>query len=122
MADIVHVTEENWKKEVIDADVPVVINFWGPACPWCKRLDPIYREMAQEFEGKLKFTDVNVAEAASLTMGLGIMGTPTLKFFCDGRPIYEVVGFRPRDKLREEIEKALAEARECLERSSRVEG
>jgi thioredoxin-like negative regulator of GroEL len=55
-----------------------------------------------------------------VAVGLGVMGTPTLKFFCDGRPIYEVVGFRPRGRLREDIEKALEEARECLEKSTRV--
>ncbi|MFQ5838715.1 MAG: thioredoxin family protein [Thermoplasmata archaeon] len=120
MSKIVEVTESGWRSEVIDAGPPVVINFWGPACPWCKRLDPIYEEMAEEFGDRLKFTKVNVAESPGLASGLGIMGTPTLKFFCDGRSIYEVVGFRPRERLRQDIEKALEEARECIEKSSKV--
>ncbi len=120
MVSIVSVKEDNWKAEILESDEPVVINFWGPACPWCRRLDPIYEEMAQKFEGKLKFTKVNVAESPRLAMGLGVMGTPTLKFICDGRPVYEVVGFRPRDQLRSDIERALKESRECIDKSTKV--
>ncbi len=121
MTGIFHVTEGDWKSEVLDVELPVVVNFWGPACVWCKRLDPLYEEMAEEFQGRLKFTKVNVAENSKLAMGLGIMGTPTLKFFCQGRSVHEIVGFRPREQLKEEIERALGASQECIERSTLIE-
>ncbi len=118
MKGIIDVTEKDWKEEVLDAELPVVANFWGPACVWCKRLDPLYGEMADEFQGMLKFTKVNVAESPQLAMGLGVMGTPTLKFFCRGRPVHEIVGFRPREQLREDIRRALDASQDCIKQST----
>ncbi len=120
MSEVANVTEDNWQLEVIEAETPVVINFWGPTCSWCKRLDPIYDEAAREYEGRLKFTKLNVALAPRLAMGLGVMGTPTLKFFCNGRPVGEVVGFRPRDQLKAEVERFLETAEECIRQSTEV--
>lgn len=120
MAQIINVTEDNWQSEVIESDTPVVVNFWGPACSWCKRLDPIYDEVAEGYEGRLKFTKLNVAVAGRIAAGMGIMGTPTLKFFCNGRPVSEIVGFRPRDQLKAEIERVLSSAQECIEQSTEL--
>lgn len=120
MAEIINVREDNWQAEVIESNTPVVVNFWGPACSWCKRLDPIYDEAAADYQGRLKFTKLNVAEARGLAMGMGIMGTPTLKFFCNGRSVREIVGFRPRDQLKAEIEQVLSSAQECIDQSTIV--
>lgn len=118
MADIVSVTSDSWKAEILESDRPVVVNFWGPACVWCKRLDPLYEEMAAAFEGKLKFAKVNVATAPQVAMQQGVMGTPTLKFFCRGRPVHEIVGFRPREQLRSEIQRALESSNDCIDQST----
>ncbi len=118
MANIVDITSGSWKAEVVEADLPVVVNFWGPSCVWCRRLDPLYEEMAEAYEGKLKFAKLNVATGQEVAMQHGIMGTPTLKFFCRGRPVHEIVGFRPRDQLRGEIQRALETANDCIDQST----
>lgn len=118
MAEIVEVTAENWRTEVLERARPIVVNFWGPRCTWCHRLDPLYEEMATEFGDRLQFAKFNVALGPQHAIGLGIMGTPTLKFFCRGRAIHEIVGFRPRDQLRREIERVLETANECVDQST----
>ncbi len=120
MTEIVDITEENWQSVVLESETPVVVNVWGPACIWCKRLDPIYDEVSREYEGRLKFTKLNVAEARQLAMEMGIMGTPTLRFYCRGRPVGEIVGFRSRDQLRAEIDHTLENAQDCFDQSTPV--
>ena len=118
MAEIVDVTEEAFEDAVLAPEELVVVNFWGPQCPWCKRLDPVYEELAEAFGDRVRFAKLNVAENPGVTTHWGIMGTPTLKFFCQGREVHEVVGFRPQDQLRQELERALEEAEACLEQST----
>lgn len=118
MTTILDVDDATWDTEILGADGPVVVNFWGPRCPWCDRLDPVYEELAGEYGDRVKFAKVNVAENPDLTAHWGVMGTPTLKFFCQGRDVYEVVGFRPKERLEQELERALEEAQECLDQSS----
>jgi len=63
---------------------------------------------------------VNAAESQDLAEGYGVAGVPTLKFFCDGRPIYEIVGFEPEEELRTEIEKVLQKYQKCISQSTRL--
>lgn len=121
MSSIVEVSEADWNAKVANAEQPVVVNFWGPHCVWCKRLDPVYEELAGAYEDRLTFAKLNVAENREAATEWGIMGTPTLKVFCFGREVYEVVGFRPKDKLAEELDRALANAQECLDQSTPLE-
>jgi thioredoxin 1 len=66
----------------------------------------------------MSFGFVNAAEQQSLAAGYGIRGVPTIKFFCDGRPVYEVVGFRKEAELRAEIERVLSTHSKCISQSS----
>lgn len=115
---IVEVTPASWRAEIVEAELPVVVNFWGPACIWCKRLDPLYEELAAAFEDRLKFARFNVATGREVALQHGVMGTPTLKFFCRGRPVHEIVGFRPRAQLEGEIRRALETANDCIDQST----
>ncbi len=118
---IVETNAANWKDEVLESKELVVVEFWHPQCPHCKTLEPVYAELSKEYAGKLKFAKFNVLksqENQELAAKYGIMGTPTLKFFCQGRPVQDVVGALSKDYLRQGIEFAIKKHRECAEKST----
>jgi len=118
---VVEVSAETWSEEVLKSDIPVVVDFWHHRCGWCRALNPIYDELSNEYTGQLKFAKLNVLESHEnqhIAIQYGVMGTPTLKFFCEGRIVGEIVGYRPKDQLKQEIDKILRQRKECLERST----
>ncbi len=117
----VEVSAETWKVEVVESDIPVVVDFWHSQCGWCRALNPIFNELSNEYVGKVKFVKLNVLEThenQQIATQYGVMGTPTLKLFCEGRTVGEIVGYRPKNLLKEEIDKILSQHRECLEKST----
>ena len=119
--DIVEANAANWKEEVLESKDLVVVEFWHSQCPHCKTLEPVYAELSKEYAGKLKFAKLNVLksqENQELAAKYGIMSTPTLKFFCQGRPVQDVVGALSEDYLRQGIEFAIKKHRECAEKST----
>lgn len=99
----------------------IVVEFWHPQCPFCRTLEPILNELANEYAEKLKFAKFNVLESPQnqeLAMKYGIMGTPTLKFFCGGKPVQDIVGALTKDYVRQGIEFAIKKHRECAEKST----
>jgi thioredoxin 1 len=121
MSKIVETNASNWKEEVLESEELVVVEFWHPQCPFCKMLEPAYIELSKEYVGKLKFARINVLktqESQELAAEYGIMSTPTLKFFCGGRPIQDIVGALSRDYLRQGIEFAIKKHRDCAKKST----
>jgi len=119
--DIVEINAANWKEEVVESKELVVVEFWHPQCPHCKTLEPVYAELSKEYAGKLKFAKFNVLksqENQELAAKYGIMSTPTLKFFCQGRPVQDIVGALSKDYLQQGIEFATKKHRECAEKST----
>ena len=108
----------NWKDEVLKAELPVVIEFFSPTCPYCQQLTPIFQKLSEEYVQKIKFGMVDISKNNEIASGYGVMGVPTLKFFCAGRPIYEIVGLRSENELREELEKVLSIRAKCVSQSS----
>ncbi|MCK5627177.1 MAG: thioredoxin family protein [Candidatus Bathyarchaeia archaeon] len=108
----------NWKDEVLKAELPVVVEFFSPTCPYCQQLTPIFQKLSGEYIQKMKFGMVDTSKNSEIASGYGVMGVPTLKFFCAGRPIYEIVGLRSEKELREELEKALGIHTNCVSQSS----
>jgi thioredoxin 1 len=111
---------DEWRNRVLKSDLPVVVEFYSPTCPHCARLIPIFQKLSTEYSDKMIFAMVNVVESRNLAEGYGVMGVPTLKFFCDGRPISEIVGFRPKEELREKIEGVLQTYKRCISQSSPI--
>jgi len=111
----------NWGEEILKSKELVVVEFWHPQCPFCKVIDPIFAELAAEYAGRLKFVKFNVLESPQnreIGIKYGIMGTPTLKFFCGGKPVQDIMGALTKDYLRQGIEFAIKKHRECSERST----
>ena len=105
---VIHVTKENFEKEVKNSDTPyVVIDFFAEWCGPCKMLGPVFEEVSKEFEGKLKFVKVNVEEAPELANEFGVRGVPMLVVLKDGNKIKDFVGYQPKEVLKQKLEDAI---------------
>ena len=89
------VSDGNFRSEVLESDVPVLVDFWAPWCRPCLISAPVLERVATEYEGKLKVCKLNVDQARETAMQYGIMSIPTLIFFKDGRAVDKVVGVQP---------------------------
>ncbi len=121
MHSVLDVNADTWETEILQSDTLVVVDFWHEQCPWCKRLDPIYSAVSEEYKNKVKFAKLNVLESnenQQIAVKYGIMGTPTLIFFCDGRPIETVAGFQPKERLKLLVDDVIDKHRDCLEKST----
>ena len=121
MARLVDVDAVVWEAEVLRAEKPVLVEFWHEACIWCKRLEPELEKAADRFAGKFTFARLNV-RASLDNMGLsqkyGIMGTPTMILFCQGRPVSQLVGYRPHDRLVQELADLIETYEACFKQST----
>lgn len=123
ISSVIDVNASNWEKEVLQHENLVVVDFWHERCSWCNVLKPIYAEIATEYKGKAKFAKLNVLvspENRHIAVKYGIMGTPTLVFFCGGKPVGSMAGFRPKESLKQLVDDALAKYRECAEKSTEL--
>lgn len=102
--NIVEVNESNFKEEVLNADVPVVVDFWAPWCGPCKMIAPVLEELGADFDGKVKIAKVNVDNNQSLAKEYRISSIPNLVFFNDGEIADRHVGFAAKDALASKIE------------------
>lgn len=98
MAEII-LTEENFEKEILQSDKPVLVDFWAPWCGPCKMLGPVIEELAQELSGRVKVAKVNVDEQAKLAAEYGIVSIPTLIVFKNGKVTNKAVGVQAKDDI-----------------------
>lgn len=110
---------KTWES-VARSKLPVVVDFWAPWCPWCMKLKPVFEELAKDYSNKVVFAKVNVDAEQEITSKYSIMGIPVIKFFCDGKEVGELVGYMPKDKLKQEIDKMLQIHQQCLAQSSAI--
>ena len=114
----IEVSSNDWQDKVLSAKTPVIVDFWAPWCPWCMKLLPVFEEVSKQYVGKLTFAKVNVEENQDIAQANGVMGIPVMKIFCDGRNVGELVGYMPKEKLVQELDKMLAALANCLTQSS----
>jgi thioredoxin 1 len=107
MAELLTVTSENFETEVLQAELPVLVDFWAPWCGPCRVISPIVEEMASEYEGKLTVGKLNVDDHPSIAQKYNITGIPALLFFKDGSIANTVVGAVPKAVLQDNVEKVI---------------
>ena len=108
MANVKDVTDSTFKKEVIEATVPVLVDFWAPWCGPCRMVSPLVEELAGEFTGKVSFVKLNTDDNPTTATSYGIRSIPTLMIFKAGQPVGQIIGFRPKTELKKHIEGAIA--------------
>ena len=104
---LVHLTDSNFKTEVLDSETPVLVDFWATWCGPCRAIAPIIEELAREYDGKIKVGKVDVDENPRTASQYGIMSIPTLMFFKKGTISEQVVGALNKSELKKRIESHL---------------
>jgi thioredoxin 1 len=102
------VTDNNFQAEVIESEVPVLVDFWAPWCGPCRMVSPIVEEIADEKGEQLKVVKINVDENQQTAVQYNVMSIPTLILFKHGEAAKTVIGAYPKRKLESELEPALA--------------
>lgn len=103
----VTLSENTFDQEVLQSELPVMVDFWAPWCGPCKVVGPIIEELATEYSGKIKVGKLNVDDNNSIAMRYNVMSIPTIKFFKGGQVVGEIVGAAPKETLVAEISKVL---------------
>jgi thioredoxin 1 len=103
MTSPIDLTDENFQTEVVDSSLPVLVDFWATWCGPCKMVAPIVDELANEYDGKIKFGKVDVDTAQKTAGEFGIRSIPTLLIFKDGKVADQVVGSANKKDLEEKL-------------------
>ena len=104
------VTDATFESDVLEANEPVLVDFWAPWCGPCKMIAPTLDELADEYDGKVKFVKLNTDENSSTAGRYGIMAIPALVFFNGGKEVNRLLGVRRKSELKRELDGVLTSA------------
>lgn len=96
---VLHLTDSNFKKEVLESDLPVLVDYWANWCSPCKMIAPILEELAKEYAGKIKIGKLNVEDNPKITSQYTIMSIPTLILFKGGKIMEQAIGVLSKKEL-----------------------
>ncbi|YAI82463.1 MAG: thioredoxin [cyanobacterium endosymbiont of Rhopalodia sterrenbergii] len=107
MSKPAEVTDDKFKDDVLDSDIPVLVDFWAPWCGPCRMVAPVVEEIAEQYEGQVKVVKLNTDDNPQIASQYGIRSIPTLMIFKEGQRVDMVVGAVPKTTLANTIEKYL---------------
>jgi thioredoxin 1 len=118
---VVEVDDVTWEKQVEKTKKPVMVMFYSPTCPYCAQMEPYFNEYASEFKNKVVFAKINIMQSPTIAGRYGVMGTPSFKFFCHGRPIKELTGAMYPTLLKKAVEDTLRYGKQCADQTTWVD-
>lgn len=107
VGNVIEFKDDSFQADVLDADVPVLVDFWAPWCGPCKLLGPTIEELANDYEGKAKIGKMNTDECTQTATTYQISSIPTVMIFKNGEIVDKLVGVSPKAKFVEAIDKQL---------------
>jgi thioredoxin 1 len=108
MGEPIEVNESTWDDEVLNSELPVLVDFWAEWCGPCKMIAPSIHDLALEYDGKLNVAKLDVDSAPNIAMKYRVSSIPALIFFKDGQPVDQVIGAVPKGALKKKIDAVLA--------------
>ncbi len=103
----IQLNEENFEKEVLNSEIPVIIDFFADWCMPCKMMAPVFENLSEQYKGKLKFAKVNTDEHHGIAAEFGIQGIPALVIMSKNKEIGRIVGFASESVLKNKIDQIL---------------
>lgn len=108
------VDDRSWESQVEKGEKPLVVMFYSPSCPYCRTMEPYFRQYSEEFREKVAFARLNIITSPWTAEKYGVRGTPTFKFFCKGKPVSELVGAIYPAILKKMVEEVLEHGDACV--------
>ncbi len=107
MGDILEVSDDNFEAEIVNSEIPSMVDFWAEWCGPCKKVGPVVEELAAEYAGKIKIAKMDVDSNRQTPAKFGIRNIPTLILFKGGEVVNTIVGAQPKTSIEEELKKLL---------------
>ncbi len=105
--NVIEITDANFEEEVVNSDIPVLVDFWAEWCGPCRMLTPTIEELAQEYQGKVKFGKLNTDNSRDTAVKFGISAIPTIILFKNGQMAKKTVGLASKRDLQAAIDELL---------------
>jgi thioredoxin 1 len=103
MGNYVELSDANFEEEVLNSEIPVLVDFWAEWCAPCRVIEPLVDELSQQYSGKVKVGKMDVDQNPQSSMNYGIRSIPTLLFFKEGKAVDQLLGAVPKNQIEEKI-------------------
>ncbi len=107
MAEVAEITDQSFEHEVLQSDVPTIIDFWAEWCAPCRAIAPIVKDLAAQYEGKVKIVKMNIDENPNTPGKYGVRAIPTVLAFKGGTVVEQITGARPKSAFEEMVQKLI---------------
>jgi thioredoxin 1 len=107
MSKPIEVSDASFEKEVLESKIPVLVDFWAAWCRPCLMAAPVLEELANEYDGRIAFAKLDVDQNAQTAAKYNIMAIPNLIIFKEGKPASQIVGYKPKEELKKDLDAVL---------------